>query len=90
MTPAADTAAAVRAFVSRPRPLPLEGAVRHNEWGGREFIPGLLGRANPDGRPFAELWMGAHPRAPAAALVIGLAATRSFHDQRPIELAEIR
>ena len=72
MTPAGDTAAAVRAFVSRPRPLLLEGAVKHYEWGGREFIPGLLGRANPDGLPFGELWMGAHPRAPATAFVDGI------------------
>ena len=45
--------------------LPLRGAVRHYEWGGYEFIPGLLGLANPEKRPFAELWLGAHPSAPS-------------------------
>jgi len=74
-SPAAATAAAaaaIRAFASRPRLLPLEGAVQHYNWGGRELIPGLLGRANPDLRPFAELWMGAHPRAPATVVVDGI------------------
>jgi mannose-6-phosphate isomerase class I len=72
MTTADGAEAAIRAFASRPRLLPLEGAVKHYEWGGREFIPGLLGRANPDGRPWGELWLGAHPRAPATAIVDGI------------------
>ncbi len=65
-------AAAIRAFASRPRLVRLEGAVQHYDWGGRQFIPGLLGRGNPEARPFAELWLGAHPRAPAAAIVDGI------------------
>jgi mannose-6-phosphate isomerase class I len=39
--------------------------VQHYDWGGHDFIPGLLGIANSDRRPFAELWLGAsfrHPR----------------------------
>lgn len=64
-------AAAIRAFASRPRLVRLEGAVQHYDWGGRAFIPGLLGRGNAEGRPFAELWLGTHPRAPAAAIVDG-------------------
>ncbi|MCX7029876.1 MAG: mannose-6-phosphate isomerase, class I [Spirochaetes bacterium] len=71
MNPAGDTAAAIRTFTSRPRLLPLEGAVQHYDWGGREFIPGLLGRANPGGLPFAELWIGAHPGAPATVVIDG-------------------
>lgn len=43
----------------------LEGAVRHYEWGSPEAIPEFLGRP-ADGRPWAELWLGAHPLAPAA------------------------
>jgi mannose-6-phosphate isomerase len=69
MTPAGTTAAVIRAFTSRPRLLPLEGAVQHYDWGGREFIPDLLGQANPDGLPFAELWLGAHPRASATVVI---------------------
>lgn len=53
--------------------LPLHGVVQHYDWGGHDFIPGLLGIANGDKRPFAELWMGAHPKAPATADVAGIA-----------------
>jgi mannose-6-phosphate isomerase len=44
--------------------LRLENPVRHYAWGSTTFIPGLLGRP-PDGRPWAELWMGAHRSAPS-------------------------
>ncbi|HSV72982.1 MAG TPA: mannose-6-phosphate isomerase, class I [Chthonomonadales bacterium] len=47
----------------------LEGAVQHYAWGGNRFLPDLLGRPNPDGRPWAELWLGAHPSAPALAVL---------------------
>jgi hypothetical protein len=53
--------------------LALHGVVQHYDWGGHDFIPGLLGITNSDGRPFAELWMGAHPKAPATAEVAGVA-----------------
>jgi mannose-6-phosphate isomerase class I len=53
--------------------LQLHGVVQHYDWGGHDFIPGLLGIANSDRRPFAELWMGAHPKAPATADVAGIA-----------------
>jgi mannose-6-phosphate isomerase class I len=43
----------------------LKGAIQHYAWGGVEFIPSLLGMENPDCKPFAELWIGAHPNAPA-------------------------
>ena len=39
----------------------LIGTVQHYAWGGYNFIPQLLGRSNPDHRPFAEYWLGAHP-----------------------------
>ncbi|MGB1655255.1 MAG: mannose-6-phosphate isomerase, class I [Acidimicrobiales bacterium] len=42
----------------------LEGVIRNYEWGSVSSIPSLLGRP-PDGRPWAELWFGAHPSAPA-------------------------
>jgi mannose-6-phosphate isomerase len=47
--------------------LPLRGAIRHYDWGGTKFIPNLINTQNPDNEPFAELWMGAHPSAPAVA-----------------------
>lgn len=71
MSASGDAGSALRAFAARPRPLRLEGAVRHYAWGGRQFIPDLIGRPNPEGLPFAELWLGAHPAAPAAALIDG-------------------
>ena len=43
----------------------LEGVVQHYAWGGSEFLPSLLGIRNPDNQPFAELWMGTHPRGMA-------------------------
>lgn len=53
----------------QPRPLLLKCGVQHYAWGDFEFIPKLLGLANPDRKPFAELWIGAHPELPAQALV---------------------
>jgi len=50
---------------SARRALPLEGVVQHYAWGSPTAIPLLLGRENPDGRPWAELWLGAHPKAPS-------------------------
>lgn len=42
----------------------IEGVVQHYAWGDPSFIPGLLG-IEPDGRPWAELWLGTHPNGPA-------------------------
>lgn len=43
----------------------LQGKVQHYAWGGFTFLPALLHIANPDQRPFAEYWLGAHENAPA-------------------------
>lgn len=43
----------------------LKGKVLHYAWGGYELIPALLGTGNPEHKPFAEYWLGAHPLAPA-------------------------
>lgn len=45
----------------------IRPAVQHYEWGGTEFLPALAGVANEERRPWAELWYGAHPKAPAMA-----------------------
>jgi mannose-6-phosphate isomerase len=42
----------------------IHGPVQHYAWGDPEYIPNLLG-ARPDGRPWAELWLGTHPNGPA-------------------------
>jgi mannose-6-phosphate isomerase len=43
---------------------PIRGVVQHYEWGDEEFLPRLLG-VPPDGRPWAELWLGTHPNGAA-------------------------
>ncbi len=42
----------------------LEGAIRNYDWGSTSSIPSMLGCAE-DGKPWAELWLGAHPSAPS-------------------------
>lgn len=39
----------------------ITGSIKHYPWGDREFIPDLLGH-DADGQPWAELWLGTHPR----------------------------
>ena len=41
---------------------PLQGTLMHYDWGGQRFLPVLLGISNEQGKPFAEYWMGAHPK----------------------------
>jgi mannose-6-phosphate isomerase len=43
----------------------LMNTVRHYPWGSRTVIPELLGEPSPADRPYAELWMGAHPDGPS-------------------------
>jgi len=43
----------------------LKNKIQPYAWGSKTAIPDLLGRPNPDGLPQAELWMGAHPKAPS-------------------------
>lgn len=43
----------------------LEGRIQHYDWGGYLFIPQLLRIENPQHKPYAEYWLGAHPAAPA-------------------------
>jgi mannose-6-phosphate isomerase len=41
----------------------VSGVVKHYEWGDLSFIPDLLG-VEPDGQPWAELWLGTHASGP--------------------------
>src|SRR5215213_5300085 len=43
----------------------LQTSVRHYPWGSRTVIPELLGKPSPAERPYAELWVGAHPDEPS-------------------------
>lgn len=49
----------------------LDGVVQHYAWGSLTAIPELLGTM-ADGNPQAELWLGAHPSAPAGVGGVGL------------------
>jgi mannose-6-phosphate isomerase len=51
----------------------LAGRVQNYAWGSTTAIPALLGQA-PDGKPQAELWLGAHPSAPSKIGDASLAA----------------
>lgn len=42
----------------------MRGVVQHYAWGDRDAIPRLTS-SPPDGRPWAEMWFGTHPAAPA-------------------------
>jgi mannose-6-phosphate isomerase len=42
----------------------VHGIVQHYAWGDPAFLPNLLGR-EPDGRPWAEWWLGTHPAGPS-------------------------
>lgn len=44
---------------------PLHGLAQHYAWGGRRFIPGMLGLDNAEQQRFAEWWLGAHEDAPS-------------------------
>jgi mannose-6-phosphate isomerase class I len=66
---------AINGLRSVVRPVPLHGAIQHYDWGGFEYIPRLIGIDNPASRPFAELWMGAHPRGPATVDIDGAGIT---------------
>jgi mannose-6-phosphate isomerase len=47
---------------------PLDNTIQKYPWGDKALMPGFMGRSNPDKDPWAELWMGAHPKAPSIAL----------------------
>ncbi|MCF7913607.1 MAG: mannose-6-phosphate isomerase, class I [Spirochaetaceae bacterium] len=40
----------------------LENLIQHYPWGSTALIPELLGIQNKPGTPYAEMWMGSHPR----------------------------
>lgn len=46
----------------------LKNPTQHYAWGSKTFIPKLMGEPVPAEKPQAELWMGAHPKAPSLVL----------------------
>ncbi|MCU7491642.1 MAG: mannose-6-phosphate isomerase, class I [Bacteroidota bacterium] len=52
----------------------LKNKIQNYEWGARgneAVIPKLLGIKPEEGKPYAELWIGAHPKAPSSAVLSG-------------------
>ncbi len=49
----------------------LKNPIQGYAWGSKTFIPQLLGDPSPSDNPMAELWMGAHPKAPSQVLCNG-------------------
>ena len=43
----------------------LKNTVQEYAWGSYTAIPELLGDHSPASKPQAELWLGAHPKAPS-------------------------
>ncbi|MBW1771934.1 MAG: mannose-6-phosphate isomerase, class I [Deltaproteobacteria bacterium] len=43
----------------------LKNPVQEYAWGSRTFLPEFLNEPSPSEKPKAELWMGAHPKAPS-------------------------
>ena len=58
----------------------VHGVVQHYAWGDHDAIPGVLGLP-VDGTPWAELWLGTHPGAPAR--VAGGALLRDISGELP-------
>ena len=48
--------------------LPLSNRIQEYAWGSHRDIAALLGQPVPSPAPQAELWMGAHPKAPSEIL----------------------
>lgn len=46
----------------------LENRIQSYAWGSVDGISTYTGIPNPDGKPMAELWMGAHPALPSVAI----------------------
>jgi mannose-6-phosphate isomerase len=43
----------------------LYNSIQEYQWGKKEWLPDFLNRKNINNTPWAELWMGAHPKAPS-------------------------
>lgn len=57
----------------------LKNTIQTYAWGSCTAIPELMGKPTPSKTPQAELWMGAHPKAPS----------RAFYQNRWVPLTEL-
>ena len=49
----------------------LDNPMQEYEWGSKTEIQNILGLSKTSNKPIAELWMGAHPKAPSKVIVEG-------------------
>jgi mannose-6-phosphate isomerase len=67
--------------------LVLDNPVQTYAWGSRTAIADLLGRPSPGNQPEAELWIGAHPKAPSrVAAPAGLGTLERVIQQDPVRI----
>ncbi len=65
----------------------MKNTVQAYQWGSRTFIAELLGQPVPSERPMAELWLGAHPKAPSRVEVDGCwVSLLELIEQRPAQV----
>ena len=53
----------------------LNNRIQEYAWGSRTAIAELLGNPSPSSLPQAEVWMGAHPKAPSEVIIDGSATS---------------
>jgi len=49
----------------------LKNSIKNYEWGSTTILPEFLGIKNESNKPFAEMWLGAHPLAPSQTQIDG-------------------
>ncbi len=65
----------------------MQNEIQPYAWGSHTAIAELLGQSAPSHKPQAELWMGAHPKAPSKIWYQGRwQALNSLIDQNPSEI----
>lgn len=68
---------------------PIKGVIQNYAWGGKEFIPKLMGLQSADNQPFAEVWLGAHQRGSAILEMDGNdISLKDFLEKKPNMLGE--
>lgn len=69
----------------------ISGKIQHYNWGGFSFIPDLLNIQNEQHQPFAEYWLGAHPKATSEVEnngEYGIALDKLIAENPPLYLGE--
>jgi mannose-6-phosphate isomerase len=61
----------------------LRNQIKHYGWGSVSLLPEFLGLENPDGLPWAEMWMGTHRAAPSFVYSASSPASNSPSNNLP-------